>query len=136
MLCLNNNEKDVIKNGWNFQRYGTFVPPPPPPVGLGLRLRLPLSRVSLWIINQKGGYEIAMALFWVQRIRVQAFRVQASRVQASRVQASIDQASSRPESKRQKSKRPVVQSRSVQSMRPESSFSGMPLITLKKGYFW
>ena len=135
MLCLNNNEKDVIKNGWNFQRYCTFVPHVG--LGLGLRLRLILSRVSLWwIINQKGGYEIAMALFWVQGIRIQAFRVQASRVQASRIQASGDQASSRPESKRQKSKRPVVQSRSVQSMRPGSSFSGIPLITLKKGYFW
>ena len=85
----------------------------------------------------------------VQTSRVQASRVQASNrpesmrpgvqspsVQVSRVQTSRVQVSRRPESKRPESKCPRIQSPSVQSpgvrspdvqtMRPETSFSGMP----------
>ena len=67
---------------------------------------------------------------------VQTSRVQASRVQESRVQASRRPEFKCPESKRLESKRPSVQSSSVQSpsvyspsvqtMRPRSSFFGMP----------
>ena len=62
----------------------------------------------------------------VQSPNVHSPRVQASRVQSSRVQASKVQKSRRLESKGPEPKRPGVQSPSVQTMRPESSFFGMP----------
>ena len=72
---------------------------------------------------------------WLQGSRIQASShpeskrtvVLSPRVHGQRVQLPSVQGTSRPESKCPVVQRPRVQSPNVQTIRPESSFSGMPI---------